>query len=140
MVLVLMPMSKAGPFTPSNWGRRSGSIRIRFPTTGDSPPSFSAPCAWWWTREYTPRDGAAIKSSNSCANPVPWTNPQFSPRRTAISRGPRDIAVRLGLNCGFVHGTGFAHEFDDLIAAPSLGVYSRVHHQAHGAEKLGGES
>ena len=57
--------------------------------------------------------------------------PEFLAERLS---GPGDVAVGLGLDRGLVDGTGLAHEFDDLIATPALGVNAGVDNQAHGAE------
>src|SRR6266567_5436090 len=52
---------------------------------------------------------------------------------------PRDVAVRLRLECGLIHRSRLAEEVDDLIAAPSLGVNPGVDDQTHGAEQFGGK-
>ncbi len=49
-------------------------------------------------------------------------------------RRPCDVAVGLGLDRRLVNRAGLAEEIYDLIAAPSLGVDSGIHHETHRAE------
>src|SRR5260370_9329473 len=55
-------------------------------------------------------------------------------------RGPRDVAVGLGLDAGLVNRARLTEEIHDLIAVPSLRVDSGINHQSHGAEELRGEA
>src|SRR5271154_5176191 len=68
-----------------------------------------------------------------------FANLQLAKFVTERLRGPGNVAVGFGLKGGLVHGAGFAEEFHDLIARPTFGVDSRVHHQAHGAKQLRGK-
>src|SRR5258708_5494684 len=55
-------------------------------------------------------------------------------------RGPRDIAIGLGLDRGLVDRAGFAEEIHDLIACPAFRVDSGVDNQTYCTEELGGEA
>ena len=51
--------------------------------------------------------------------------------------GPRDVAVHLGLDAGFVDGGVVVEVLDHLLAGPVLGVDAGVDHQADGAPDVG---
>jgi len=83
--------SRDGPCTPNNWGKRSAFIKTRCRITGVYRRNFFARCVWWWIREFTRRDGRAIKSWSSFAKLAPSTSHLSSPRPTAILRGRRRL-------------------------------------------------
>ena len=78
---------KAGRCTPSSSARRWVFIRTRSATMAGCPANCSAPCAWSSTPAFIRRDGAATRSSSSCAGRAPSTSQRSRRRPTATSPG-----------------------------------------------------
>src|ERR1019366_9164492 len=55
-------------------------------------------------------------------------------------RGPRDVAVGLGLDGGLINRAGLPHEVHDLLAGPSFRMDSGIDDQANSAKELRGEA
>src|SRR5271157_5019191 len=53
---------------------------------------------------------------------------------------PRNVAIGLGLDGGFVNSSGLAEEIHDLLAGPSFRMDSGVDDQTHGAKEFGREA